>query len=142
MHRKISWVDYPRLARQELDVRQCHVVGANHVVGLYTENTNELAGNVGIPFNRSVHSLLNKIQQHITQELQVIGQFTGEIVNVAQYNGRRVKRGDPIGGVLCIRSYTTDADPQGVALHLCELFPKKVGTLYLIDIYGSGDGMV
>ena len=52
-------------------------------------------------------------------------------MNVAQYNGRGVKRGDPIGGVLHIRFHTTDADPQGVALHLCELFPT-VGTLQLI----------
>ena len=106
-------------------------MGTNYVVGLYIENINELTGNVGTPFNQSVHSLLNNIQQHITQDLQVIIQFTGEIVNMAQYNGRGVKRGDPIGGVLCIRFYMTDADPHSVALHLCELFPT-VGTLHLI----------
>ena len=117
---------------QELDVRQRHVVGTNHVVGLFTtEDTNELAGNVGTPINRSVHTLLNNIQEHITQDLQVIGQFTGEIVNVAQYNWRGVNRGDPIGGILRIRFYTTDADPQGVALHLRDLFPTD-GTLRLI----------
>ena len=106
-------------------------MGTNYVVGLYIENINELTGNVRIPFNRSVHSLLNNTQQHITQELQVIVQFTGEIVNVAQYNGRGVKRGDPIGGVLRILFYATDADPHGVVSHLRELF-QTVGLLHLI----------
>ena len=116
---------------QELDVRQRQVVGTSYVVGLFTMNTNELAGNVGIPFNRPVHALLKNIFQHITQELQVIGQFTGVISNVAEYNGRGVKMGDPIGGILRIRFYTTDADPHSVALHLRKLFPP-VGDLHLV----------
>ena len=81
-------------------------------------NANELAGNVGIPFNLPIHELLTNIEKHITQEVQVIGKFTGEISNVAKYNGRGVKMGDPIGGILRILLYTTDEDPKSVELHL------------------------
>ena len=106
-------------------------MGKSHVVGLFTMNTNELAGNVGIPFNVPVHELLTKIEQHITQEVQVIGTFTGLISNVAQYNGSGVKKGDPIGGILRIRFYTSDADHHSVGLHLLKLFPAA-GDLELV----------
>ena len=39
--------------------------------------------------------------------------------------------GDPIGGILRIRFFTTDADPHSVALHLRKLFPP-VGDLHLV----------
>ena len=57
------------------------------------------------------------------QELQVIGQFTGEIVNVAQYNGGGFKRGDPIGewnNGQCIVHMQTKSTSRGVIVE--ELF--------------------
>ena len=50
---------------------------------------------------------------------------------MAQFNGKGVKKGDPIGGILRILLYTTDADPKSVELHLQKLFPP-VGDLELV----------
>ena len=117
---------------QELDVRQRWTIGSSHVVGLFTMNSNELAGNVGMPFNFPVHELLTNIKMKIKQEVQVIGKFTGDISNVAKFNGQGVKKGDPIGGILRIFFYTTDDDAKSVELHLKKLFPP-VGDLQLVQ---------
>jgi len=95
-------------------------------------NSNELAGNIGMPFNFPVHKLLTNIRKKIKQEVQVIGKFTGNISNVAKFNGQGVKMGDPIGGILDIFFYTTAPDPKVVELHLKKLFPP-VGDLELVQ---------